>query len=80
MKYVSSASPHGICRRNLGVRVVAAGPDGKGARFPVPQRVDTAAQAAYLRRLSVMPCRLKVRLRTLTPLIEVRILTGHPIF
>ena len=27
-----------------------------------------------------MPRRLMVRLRTLTPSIEVRILTGHPVF
>lgn len=28
----------------------------------------------------LMPCRLIVRQRTLTPLIEVQILAGHPVF
>src|SRR4051812_23329847 len=33
-----------------------------------------------LRRLRLVPRRLMVRLRTLTPSIEVRILAGHPLF
>jgi hypothetical protein len=39
--------------------------------------VDRRGGPPYLAR-PLVPRRLKVRLRTLTPLIEVRILTGHP--
>ncbi len=44
---------------------------------PRQPRVDKGA-AARLWRDPLVPRRLKVRPRTLTPLIEVRILTGHP--
>jgi hypothetical protein len=41
--------------------------------------VDSAAGRNYLASLAgALPRRLTVRLRTLTPSIEVRILTGHP--
>ena len=42
-------------------------------------RPSHQAEQSVLDRLP-MPRRLMVRLRTLTPSIEVRILTGHPVF
>ena len=41
------------------------------------KRLDHGPLHAYC-RAPTLPCRLMVRLRTLTPSIEVRILTGHP--
>ena len=45
----------------------------------VPRAVDRAGAGFYLAD-AALPDRLMVRLRTLTPSIEVRILVGHPGF
>jgi hypothetical protein len=47
-------------------------------RPPLTQRPTLPIWPVRAQRARAMPRRLTVRLRTLTPSIEVRILTGHP--
>ncbi len=63
--------------RNLAPDYPAAGIGARASAAAGIAALTGAVPEPISRRL-LMPRRLKVRLRTLTPSIEVRILTGHP--
>ena len=71
-----------MCRRYLSATLRAERQSFKifehPLRSPMIQRVDRPWPQAYMPDLALLPGRLTVRLRTLTPSIEVRILTGEP--